>query len=141
MKVYEEGTDSNKKEKESFLTELNEGEKVTTKDIKPNQHFNQQPLHYTEATLVGTKQKQGLDRPSTYASTLETIQRRCYVKLDNRWFVPTELGEIVVDVLVEYFPEITNVDFTADMEGKLDLIEEGQKEWIKIIDDFYQDFR
>lgn len=141
MKVYVEGTDSNKKEKESFLPELNEGEKVTAKDIKPNQHFTQPPPRYTEATLVGTMEKQGLGRPSTYAPTLETIQRRGYVKLDNRRFVPTELGEIVVDVLVEYFPEITNVDFTADMEGKLDLIEEGQKEWIKIIDDFYQDFR
>lgn len=141
MKVYVEGTDSNKKEKESFLPELNEGEKVTAKDIKPNQHFTQPPPRYTEATLVGTMEKQGLGRPSTYAPTLETIQRRGYVKLDNRRFVPTELGEIVVDVLVEYFPEITNVDFTADMEGKLDLIEEGQKEWIKIIDDFYKDFR
>ena len=141
MKVYVEGTDSNKKEKESFLPELNEGEKVTAKDIKPNQHFTQPPPRYTEATLVGTMEKQGLGRPSTYAPTLETIQRRGYVKLDNRRFVPTELGEIVVDVLVEYFPEITNVDFTADMEGKLDLIEEGQEEWIKIIDDFYKDFR
>src|SRR5699024_10819356 len=119
MKVYVEGTDSNKKEKESFLPELNEGEKVTAKDIKPNQHFTQPPPRYTEATLVGTMEKQGLGRPSTYAPTLETIQRRGYVKLDNRRFVPTELGEIVVDVLVEYFPEITNVDFTADMEGKL----------------------
>src|SRR5699024_12547544 len=74
MKVYVEGTDSNKKEKESFLPELNEGEKVTAKDIKPNQHFTQPPPRYTEATLVGTMEKQGLGRPSTYAPTLETIQ-------------------------------------------------------------------
>lgn len=141
MKVYVEGTDNNKKEKESFLPDLNEGEKVTTKDIKPNQHFTQPPPRYTEATLVGTMEKQGLGRPSTYAPTLETIQRRGYVKLDNRRFVPTELGEIVVDVLVEYFPEITNVDFTADMETQLDSIEVGEEEWKKIIDDFYQDFR
>src|SRR5699024_9658767 len=74
MKVYVEGTDSNKKEKESFLPELNEGEKVTAKDIEPNQHFTQPPPRYTEATLVGTMEKQGLGRPSTYAPTLETIQ-------------------------------------------------------------------
>lgn len=141
MKVYVEGTDNNKKETESFLPDLNEGEKVTTKDIKPNQHFTQPPPRYTEATLVGTMEKQGLGRPSTYAPTLETIQRRGYVKLDNRRFVPTELGEIVVDVLVEYFPEITNVDFTADMETQLDSVEVGEEEWKKIIDDFYQDFR
>lgn len=141
MKVYVEGTDSNTKEKESFLPELQEGEKVATEDIKPNQHFTQPPPRYTEATLVGAMEKQGLGRPSTYAPTLETIQRRGYVKLDNKRFIPTELGEIVIEVLVEYFPEITNVDFTADMEGKLDLVEEGQKEWMKIIDDFYQDFR
>src|SRR5699024_10362743 len=94
----------------------------------------------TEATLVGTMEKQGIGRPSTYAPTLDTIQRRGYVGLDNRRFVPTELGEIVVDILVEYFPEITNVDFTASMEKNLDEIEEGKVEWIKIIDDFYKDF-
>ena len=141
MKVYIEGTDNKKKEEETFLPDLNEGEKVSTEEIKPNQHFTQPPPRYTEATLVGTMEKQGLGRPSTYAPTLDTIQRRGYVKLDNRRFVPTELGEIVVDVLVEYFPEITNVDFTAGMEMDLDKVEEGKEEWIKIIDDFYQDFR
>src|SRR5690625_1629858 len=141
MKVYIEGTDSNKKEEQTFLPDLNEGEKVATKDIKPNQHFTQPPPRYTEATLVGAMEKQGLGRPSTYAPTLDTIQRRGYVKLDNRRFIPTELGEIVIDVLVEYFPEITNVDFTAGMEEKLDQVEEGNKEWKKLIDDFYLDFR
>ena len=141
MKVYIEGTDNKEKEEETFLPDLNEGENVSTKEMKPNQHFTQPPPRYTEATLVGTMEKQGLGRPSTYAPTLDTIQRRGYVKLDNRRFIPTELGEIVIDVLVEYFPEITNVDFTAGMEEKLDQVEEGNKEWKKLIDDFYLDFR
>ncbi|HZW67056.1 MAG TPA: type I DNA topoisomerase [Pseudogracilibacillus sp.] len=140
MEVYIEGTDSGKEEKESFLPDIEENDVVTAKDIKPNQHFTQPPPRYTEATLVGTMEKQGIGRPSTYAPTLDTIQRRGYVGLDNRRFVPTELGEIVVDILVEYFPEITNVDFTASMEKNLDEIEEGKVEWIKIIDDFYKDF-
>lgn len=140
MEVYVEGTDHGKKEKETYLPDLKEQDIVIAKDIKPNQHFTQPPPRYTEATLVGTMEKQGIGRPSTYAPTLDTIQRRGYVALDNRRFVPTELGEIVIDILIEYFPEITNVDFTASMESDLDKIEEGEVEWIKIIDNFYKDF-
>lgn len=140
MEVYIEGTDSAKKEKETYLPDIEEKDIVTAKDLKPNQHFTQPPPRYTEATLVGTMEKQGIGRPSTYAPTLDTIQRRGYVALDNRRFVPTELGEIVVELLVEYFPEITNVDFTATMESNLDDIEAGKIEWIKVIDDFYKDF-
>ena len=140
MKVYIEGIDSNKKEEEKYLPELNEGEQVRFEKMEPNQHFTQPPPRYTEATLVGTLEKQGIGRPSTYAPTLETIQNRGYVRLDNRRFIPTELGEIVVDILKEYFPEITNVDFTAGMEANLDLIEEGKEEWIRVIDEFYKDF-
>lgn len=141
MTVYIEGTDNGKKEEETFLPDLVEGEYVTFKDIKPKQHFTQPPPRYTEATLVGTLEKQGIGRPSTYAPTLDTIQRRGYVTLDNRRFVPTELGEIVIEILDEFFPEITNVDFTAEMEENLDLIEEGKVGWLEIIDDFYQDFK
>ncbi|MEI3606652.1 type I DNA topoisomerase [Pseudogracilibacillus sp. SE30717A] len=140
MRVYIEGTDNEKQEEENYLPDLIEGEYVDFKDVKPNQHFTQPPPRYTEATLVGTLEKQGIGRPSTYAPTLDTIQRRGYVSLDNRRFVPTELGEIVIDLVNEYFPEITNVDFTALMEGNLDLIEEGKIGWINIIDDFYKDF-
>ncbi len=140
MEVYVEGTDHGKKEKESYLPNLIEQDRVPAKEIKPNQHFTQPPPRYTEATLVGTMEKQGIGRPSTYAPTLDTIQRRGYVALDNRRFVPTELGEIVNDILVEYFPEITSVDFTASMESDLDKIEEGKVGWITIIDNFYKDF-
>ncbi len=140
MTVYIEGVDDNKKEEEGFLPALEEGEKVTAKEIKPEQHFTQPPPRFTEATLVGTLEKKGIGRPSTYAPTLETIIRRNYVKLDNRRFVPTELGGIVNDSVNEYFPKITDVDFTVEMEGNLDLVEEGKMEWMKLIDDFYQDF-
>lgn len=140
MKVYIEGTDHEKKDEEKYLPDLEEGEFVDAKDLQPNQHFTQPPPRYTEATLVGTLEKQGIGRPSTYAPTLDTIQRRGYVSLDNRRFVPTEIGEIVTEILDEYFPEITNVDFTVQMEDNLDLIEEGKVGWINIIDDFYKDF-
>lgn len=140
MTVYIEGTDTEKKEEEKFLPELVEKETLSQKAIKPNQHFTQPPPRYTEATLVGTMEKLGIGRPSTYAPTIDTIQRRGYVKLDSKRFVPTELGEIVIDNLDEYFPEITNADFTIEMEENLDLIEAGKVEWIEVIDDFYQDF-
>lgn len=140
MKVYTEGVDHQKKEEESFLPDLKEGEMVKATDITPNQHFTQPPPRYTEATLVGTLEKQGIGRPSTYAPTLETILRRGYVTLDSKRFVPTELGEIVIEMVDEYFPEITSVEFTVQMEESLDLIEEGKVEWVKTIDEFYQDF-
>ncbi|MGM8364150.1 type I DNA topoisomerase [Virgibacillus sp. W0181] len=140
MKVYVEGNDGNKKEEDKILPDLEEGEVVDAKEILPKQHFTQPPPRYTEATLVGTMEKQGLGRPSTYAPTLDTIQRRGYVGMDNRRFVPTELGMIVIDILEKYFPEIIDVDFTVKMEGDLDSIEEGKIKWIHIIDDFYKDF-
>lgn len=140
MSVYIEGTDGEEEEAEKFLPDLEEGQEIEVKEIRPNQHFTQPPPRFTEATLVGTLEKQGIGRPSTYAPTLDTIQRRGYVKLDQRRFHPTELGEIVIGVLVEFFPEITNVGFTVEMEGNLDLIEEGKAAWIETIDNFYQDF-
>ncbi|QST01574.1 type I DNA topoisomerase [Pontibacillus sp. ALD_SL1] len=140
MKVYVEGNDDNKKEEDKMLPDLEEGTTVKAETIQPNQHFTQPPPRYTEARLVRTLEEMGIGRPSTYAPTLDTIQRRGYVSLDNKRFVPTELGEIVIELLKEYFPEIINVDFTVQMEGNLDAVEEGNKEWVQIIDDFYQDF-
>lgn len=140
MSVYIEGTDEKKKEKETFLPDLEEGMVVEAKDIKPNQHFTQPPPRYTEARLVATMEKEGIGRPSTYAPTLDTIQRRGYVKIEEKRFHPTEIGEIVIDMLQEYFPEIIDVDFTVKMEDSLDSIEEGKIQWVKVIDEFYQDF-
>lgn len=140
MKVYVEGKDDQMEEKDRMLPDLQEGDTVLSKDIEPEQHFTQPPPRYTEARLVKTLEERGMRSPSTYAPTLDTIQRRGYVALDNKRFVPTELGQIVLDLIMEFFPEIINVEFTAKMERDLDHVEEGNTEWVKIIDNFYTDF-
>ncbi|MEG7378347.1 type I DNA topoisomerase [Bacillus subtilis] len=140
MKVYVEGKDDQMEEKNRMLPDLQEGDTVLSKDIEPEQHYTQPPPRYTEARLVKTLEELGIGRPSTYAPTLDTIQRRGYVSLDNKRFVPTELGQIVLDLIMEFFPEIINVEFTAKMEKDLDHVEEGDTEWVKIIDNFYADF-
>ncbi|MBU9720307.1 MULTISPECIES: type I DNA topoisomerase [Bacillaceae] len=140
MKVYIEGNDDGKKEEDKLLPEMNEGELVKSETIEPNQHFTQPPPRYTEARLVKTMEELGIGRPSTYAPTLDTIQRRGYVALEEKRFIPTELGEIVLELIEEFFPEILNVDFTAKMENDLDSVEDGEENWIKVIDHFYGDF-
>ncbi|PFA67895.1 DNA topoisomerase I [Bacillus sp. AFS015802] len=140
MKVYVEGSDDQKEEKDNFLPALEENDKVKSEDIDPSQHFTQPPPRYTEARLVKTLEELGIGRPSTYAPTLDTIQRRGYVTLDNKRFVPTELGEIVLELVREFFPDIIDVEFTANMERSLDDIEDGNEKWERIIERFYQDF-
>jgi DNA topoisomerase I len=140
MKVYVEGTDDQVEEKDKFLPDLKEGDEVTKKDIEPKQHFTQPPPRYTEARLVRTLEEMGIGRPSTYAPTLDTIQKRGYVSLDNKRFVPTELGEVIHELMVEFFPEILDLEFTAKMEQNLDNIEDGKINWVKVIDEFYRDF-
>lgn len=140
MKVYVEGTDDQLEEKENVLPAFSEGEHVKAEKLDPKQHFTQPPPRYTEARLVKALEELGIGRPSTYAPTLDTIQKRGYVALDNRRFVPTELGEIVLELIMEFFPEILDVEFTAKMESNLDEIEEGQLVWVKLIDDFYKGF-
>ncbi|GAJ38657.1 type I DNA topoisomerase [Saccharococcus caldoxylosilyticus] len=140
MKVYVEGTDDQTEEQDRFLPDLQEGEKVVGKKIEPKQHFTQPPPRYTEARLVKTLEELGIGRPSTYAPTLDTIQKRNYVVLENKRFVPTELGEIVLELILEFFPEIIDVEFTAKMEKNLDEIEEGKVEWVKVVDKFYREF-
>ncbi|WP_339227696.1 type I DNA topoisomerase [Oceanobacillus sp. FSL K6-2867] len=140
MRVYIEGTDDNKKVEDKLLPDLAEGMVVESKEIKPNQHFTQPPPRYTDARLVRAMEELGIGRPSTYAPTLDTIQRRGYVTMDNKRFVPTELGTIVSDLVEEFFPEIIDADFTAKMENDLDSIEDGKVEWMKIIDEFYNGF-
>ncbi|MFB4167509.1 type I DNA topoisomerase [Virgibacillus sp. JSM 102003] len=140
MKVYVEGTDDKKKDENKFLPDLKEGMVVEASEITPNQHFTQPPPRYTEARLVRTMEEQGIGRPSTFAPTLDTIQRRGYVSIDNKRFIPTELGGIVTDILEEFFPEIIDIDFTVKMEDDLDSIEEGKTEWVQILDTFYSGF-
>jgi len=140
MKVYVEGNDDNVEEKDNMLPNLVEGDKIVYKDIDPKQHFTQPPPRYTEARLVRTLEELGIGRPSTYAPTLDTVQKRGYVTLDNKRFVPTELGGIVLELILEFFPEILDVEFTAKMENNLDEVEEGKIQWVQIIDDFYRGF-
>ncbi|MCS0787229.1 type I DNA topoisomerase [Cytobacillus firmus] len=140
MKVYVEGTDDQSEEKDNMLPDLKEGDEVLKKDIEPKQHFTQPPPRYTEARLVKTLEEQGIGRPSTFAPTLDTIQKRGYVALDNKRFIPTELGEIVLELIMEFFPEILDIEFTAKMEKDLDYVEEGKVNWVQIIDEFYKDF-
>ncbi|SFJ22763.1 type I DNA topoisomerase [Thermoflavimicrobium dichotomicum] len=143
MKVYVEGNDDGKKadEDEKFLPPLTQGETLKREKIEPKQHFTQPPPRYTEARLVKTLEEKGIGRPSTYAPTLDTIQKRGYVRLEEKRFVPTELGEIVIQLMEEFFPEILNVEFTAHLEEDLDQIEEGKADWIQILDQFYQPFK
>lgn len=140
MKLYIEGNDDNKEEKENYLPELVEGQSVKMEDVEPKQHFTQPPPRYTEARLVRTMEELGIGRPSTYAPTIDTIQRRNYVTLEDKKFLPTELGEVVYELVVDFFPEILDVAFTAKMEDDLDAIEDGKTDWVKIIADFYMDF-
>ena len=140
MTLYVEDTDDSVKDENKLLPPLVEGDQAKAEKIDPEQHFTQPPPRYTEARLVKTLEEKGIGRPSTYAPTLDTIQRRGYVALDNRRFVPTELGEVVIEMLQQYFPEIIDVHFTAKMENDLDEIEEGTKEWREIIHEFYGDF-
>lgn len=140
MKVYVEGNDDGSNDDEKFLPPIEEGRTVQEENIDPAQHFTQPPPRYTEARLVKTLEENGIGRPSTYSPTLETIQKRGYVALDEKRFVPTELGEIVISLVEEFFPEILDVEFTSSMESDLDHIEEGDSNWIKVLDDFYGDF-
>ncbi|WP_271400114.1 type I DNA topoisomerase [Salinicoccus roseus] len=140
MQIYIEGSDDGEEDLNNRLPEIAEGEMVKSDKIDPNQHFTQPPPRYTEARLVKTLEEQGIGRPSTYAPTLDTIQKRNYVKIDQKRFIPTELGEIVNQSVTQYFPDIIDVEFTRSMEKNLDDIAEGEASWVAVIDDFYKDF-
>lgn len=140
MKLYIEGSDDQTEETTKLLPEMEIGDKVKSIDIEPKQHFTQPPPRFSEARLVKTMEEIGIGRPSTYAPTLDTLQRRGYVVLDAKRFIPTELGEIVHQLVLEFFPDILNIEFTAKMEQDLDDVEEGSRKWVEVIDDFYKDF-
>ncbi|AET60362.1 type I DNA topoisomerase [Paenibacillus terrae] len=140
MKVYVEGNDDGKTEEDKLLPPLKSGDKLKKESVEPKQHFTQPPPRYTEARLVKTLEELGIGRPSTYAPTLETIQKRGYVAIEEKKFFPTELGELVIEQMEEFFPEILNVEFTANMEGDLDHVEEGEGDWVKVLSDFYESF-
>ncbi len=137
--VYVEGRDT-EEEKDGKLPPLEEGQTLLLRDIESKQHFTQPPARYTEASLVKTMEEDGIGRPSTYAPTITTITARGYVGREGKALFPTELGTIVTELMEQYFSDIVNIEFTANMEKKLDSVEDGTKEWKDIIREFYPPF-
>ena len=126
---------------ENELPELNENDTLDLIRLTPDQHFTQPPARYSEATLIKELEKNGIGRPSTYAPIISTIQDRNYVeKNDQKKFQPTEIGVTVNDLLVEHFPQIVDINFTAKMEAELDDVAEGKKQWVPVIRAFYEPF-
>ena len=138
--VYEEGKDEEKEEKESPLPALREGEPLTLKGFDREQHFTQPPAHYTDATLIRAMEEQGIGRPSTYAPTVSTILDREYVVKEGKYLRITNLGRVVTALMKERFPDIADLKFTANMEQRLDSVEEGQTYWKDVLREFYGDF-
>jgi DNA topoisomerase-1 len=129
-----------KKDDDGILPDVKVGDSLAKHQLLPAQHFTKPPARYTEASLVKELEKQGIGRPSTYASIISTIQDRGYVHVQNRRFYADKMGDIVTDRLVESFRELMDLGFTANMEAMLDGVAEGQKDWIELLDEFYADF-
>ena len=140
MALYVEGTDDNLEEKDVILPDLKIGVEVKLKELIPSQHFTEPPARYTEASLVKMLEEKGIGRPSTYAPTITTILERRYVEKEKKILYPTELGRIVDKLLKDNFKDIVNVEFTAQMEEKLDDVAEGKVKWKAILEDFYPPF-
>ncbi len=143
MRAYVEGSDHPEEElanQEKLLPALEEGNKLDCNAINPLQHFTKPPARYTEASLVKKLEAEGIGRPSTYAPTISTIITRTYVEKDGRQLKPTDLGEVVTDMLMNHFADIVDYKFTAEMEESLDEIAEGKKKWEPIIREFYTPF-
>lgn len=135
MKVYEYATEE---EKEDInLPHLEEGENLIKKCIDGKQHFTQPPARFSEATLVKTLEENGIGRPSTYAPIISTLLDRKYVEREKKILSPTELGDIVNNIVSEYFKQIVDLEFTAEMEQKLDNVEEGSENWNRVVDEFF----
>lgn len=140
--VYREGRDDEESDEldQRPLPPLSEGERLRLLAVRPEQHFTQPPPRYTEATLVKTLEELGIGRPSTYAPTIETLKQRRYVTVEDRKLVPTELGMLVTDLLVQHFPDVVDVSFTSRMEEELDEIAAGEREWVPVVREFYEPF-
>ena len=138
--VYEEGKDEEEEATGSPLPDLTVGEPVRASDLKKEQHFTQPPARYTEASLVKAMEEKGVGRPSTYASVISTIQDREYVNRVDKRLCPTPLGEVVTGLMMERFHDIIDLEFTANMENRLDDVEAGRRKWKDVLGDFYADF-
>ena len=137
--LYEEGKDEETEDGGS-LPPLNEGDVLTRRELKGNQHFTQPPPRYTEATLIKTMEENGIGRPATYAQTISTIMLREYVEREGKALKPTALGEVTTQLMKDQFPQIVDVEFTAHMEKQLDDVESGKSDWVDTLDNFYGDF-
>jgi len=142
MAVYLEGKDDNKEtdDKESFLPPMEEGRPVDLNDIIAGQHFTEPPPRYSEASLVKALEEHGIGRPSTYATIISTLQNREYVTLESKRFQPTDVGRIVNKFLTEHFNKYVDYDFTANLEDNLDAVARGEKDWVPLMNDFWQPF-
>lgn len=137
LEAYSKGEE----EDEKVIPKLTQGDILQAEQLLPEQHFTQPPARYTDASLIKTLEEIGVGRPSTYAPTLTTIQARHYVTKEAKNLFPTELGEMVDEIMKTYFPDIVDIDFTANMEKRLDDVEMGKEEWKQIIRDFYPNFK
>ncbi|MFH1288498.1 MAG: type I DNA topoisomerase [bacterium] len=138
--LYEEKKDDNDENKTGKLPILTKNELLKLLEVKPGQHFTKPPSRYTEAALIKELEDKGIGRPSTYASIVGTIQDRGYVEKEEKKLYPVELGKIVNELLLESFPDVIEVAFTANMESSLDKIEEGEVPWQKVLEEFYKIF-
>lgn len=141
MTIYIEGKDTEEVKEAGILPPIEENQEMKLLQIEPKQHFTQPPPRFSEAMLVKTLEEKGIGRPSTYAPIIDTILQRGYVIKENKVFKPTELGFIVVGILIEYFKDIMDIDFTAQMEEKLDQVEEGEYSWLNLVKEFYYPFK
>ncbi|HAT8187426.1 TPA: type I DNA topoisomerase, partial [Legionella pneumophila] len=142
LSVYEEGRDDSKDEdnEDKILPAFNVGEKIKVSDIETNQHFTEPPPRYSEATLVKALEEYDIGRPSTYASIIHTLQQREYVVVEKKRFLPTDVGRIVNRFLTNYFTRYVDYQFTAGLEDTLDAIARGEKDWIPVLEEFWQPF-
>ncbi|KGJ02606.1 type I DNA topoisomerase [Paracoccus sphaerophysae] len=140
LKIYDQGHDDDEGEDSARLPQIAEGEAAAKREVTPEQHFTQPPPRYTEATLVKRMEELGIGRPSTYASIVTTIQDRDYVRKDKNRLIAEDKGRLVTAFLVKYFPRYVSYDFTADMEGELDDISSGSREYREVLRRFWRDF-
>jgi DNA topoisomerase-1 len=138
--VYSEGREEADKEESGVIVPVSKGEALKLNELSEKQHFTQPPPRYSEAMLIKTLEELAIGRPSTYAPTIDTILNRYYVAREEKQLCPTELGQLVVDMMKEYFPNIVDVDFTAGMEQQLDEVEEGREQWVEVLREFYGPF-
>ncbi|MHB1221600.1 MAG: type I DNA topoisomerase, partial [Gammaproteobacteria bacterium] len=143
MRVYQEGSDDSVEElgDEHLLPHLEKGDEVTLTDLACNQHFTEPPPRYSEATLIKALEEHGIGRPSTYAAIVHTLQTRTYVVLENKRFRPTDIGRVVSKFLTQYFTRYVDYGFTAGLEDELDDVSRGEKEWIPLLEAFWDPFK